>query len=215
MEKIFDIRFIVPPIFTLFFVFLFSPSYFLGKYTDSKTIEIIISVPIILALGIIISSIGNFILVKCNLRSSQYSKKEKQILKEIFFQKEHIDMENDNKNDSDILELGSWLVLSCFNEHLQQQIHKRWNWAVSGFNYCISIILAIVFILVGHCVFRIIPSEKNWSLVSIISGVVLFAIFFYNAENNRRSVRNMDRALVRNYKQISDKFDRDGSVDES
>jgi len=204
MEKIFDIRFIVPPILTLILVFLFSPSYFLYLLQQYRDYElVIVSIPLILSLGVIISSIVNFILICFNSRSSEYNKDEKQILKEFFLSKEDIDMNNNDKKDSDVLELGSWLVLNNLDNRTADQIHKRWNWAVAGFNSCLSVILSFIIIIFFSSILKIIPQATIfWKIVWICLIIFLFFIFFCNAVKNLKSVKTMDRILLRNYKQI-------------
>mgnify|MGYP001608659565 FL=1 len=152
-----------------------------------------------------ISSIVDRLISFGNLRSSKYGEAEKNILKNNFFKKENIDISEDSKKDSDVLELGCWLVLNRLDnesQHLKDQIHKRWNWAISNFNFFMALIFAIFIILLG-LLFKIIPiTNICWTLLWFVITISSILIFYFNGNYARNSVLKMDRILVRNFETI-------------
>jgi len=208
MEKIFDIRFLVPPVVTLFFVFFFSPSHFLELlqgYDQYESLKILtVGSLTILAFGILISSVVHLILVVClNRRSSNYDLDEIEIISEHFLREEKLDPFNRPKN-LDALELASWLIAEHVSDYVKEQINKRWQWAMAGFNLVGAVILAFIIVFFEHCIFQIIPNQtSDWSAFWFSVLLVSTLVFFFNAKYNLDSVREIDRILVRNFKQIA------------
>ncbi len=126
VDKILDIRFTAPVGIMVFFIFLFSPSEFINRAQDLTAISWVVNLIGVLGMGFMISSIVNFISVKC------------------------LDYLNP------VLELQIWRNLAkerCIGEDVPNQVHKRWNISMANYNVVVGIILApaIAYILKFPC----------------------------------------------------------------
>lgn len=208
MEKIFDIRFLVPPILMLLSIFLFNPDRFLKLHEHSLIIVAPILSFIILSFGIIISSIVDRFISCFNLRSPNYDSSEKEKIKDLFFSEFHAGEKtslSDDYKDSDAVELSCWLVLnnlSYKNDEFVRQIHKRWNWAISNYNMLAGLVFALLYVLIFSSLCMNIYNISNYTFLWFFVNLLLMAVFLINGEYARKSVLKIDRILARNYDQI-------------
>lgn len=201
LEKVVDVRFIVPPVLTLIFVFFSAPEFFLGFVKDFSNNFIYALIPlIILALGVLISGIGEFVISNFDFRNWKYAENEGRTLREI------LPSEESRVNDADVSELGSWIILSRISGKdgfVKNQIVKRWYWAATNLNSSISIALAFLFVLCNHLVctplFIQKPAVGLWWFVS---SILFFCVFLKNFFGSYESMREMHKVLARNYSSL-------------
>ncbi len=202
MEKIYDIRFIVPPVLMGFYIFLFSPQYFFNLLLQYKLVNILpIASILLLALGVIISSAVNSIVVFFDLRSSNYSLDSKKILKDNFMINEDLDNYKSNSTKN-ALELCSWLVANSVNVDVARRIDNRWNWAMAGFNFIVATIFAILGVLFLNLYLKTIPYDTFGGVAWSLFVITTMALFLYNAIKNLQSVKSLDEILANNYRQL-------------
>lgn len=195
IEKIFDIRFIVPPLLTFFFVFLFSPQHFIEVIEKGAKASWIFGVTgIILSLGFIISSFVEFIVIGFKLRGS-YTNDEIAIgLLNTKFSKWYVNF----KVNTHAQELASWIISDQIDKknkgEVRNQINKRWHMAMANFNAVVGVSLAWTLIVIfWWCDYW----SRPWSLLDIVISLIFIGIFLFNGIKTYKSVMEMDRILIR------------------
>jgi|GEM_PF-1355169 hypothetical protein len=203
MKKIFEIRFLAPPILAVTLIFLSSPTYFLGVVSNYGIVEsIAFLTPIVFAVGVIISGIVESCISFKRIRQwgyINYTQAEQQAINNL------VPKEHDKIHQTNRVELGTWLILGAWDKNysnLQDQIQKRWYWATANFNLVIASSLAFIFVIFED---KFLPnfvgnyySFRLWLILFIF----VLGIFGYNAIITHNSVREMHRALIRNYDRI-------------
>ncbi len=146
IEKVFDIRFLVPPLLIVAAVFLASPTGFLSILSltsEREWFTIGILSTFVLTSGFVISSLVEFILGFFRHRISLSSEREYKILQSRFSA-----WNVEFSSDSTATELAVWKALDKTSDHVREQVHKRWHIAMANFNCTMSLLL-IVFIVNG------------------------------------------------------------------
>lgn len=202
IEKVFDIRFLVPPILTIFFIVFSSRSYLSGLLIGEVDTSWIIFWGIgILALGFLISSI-NECFIKKLLQETYIGDDLSRIKTMPSFEKWGSKISNKiDASNLYLAELISWMILDGVDRqgssHIWNKVNKRWNMAVANYNSFTALILAgiiapISWLVVGKCSY---PSQI-WFLVWF-SVLLFFAYIFYiNGKQTKDSVFKMHRALL-------------------
>ena len=181
MEKIFDLKFIVPPILAILFVFITDPIRYLSRVDNPY--DALLSATIILAFGFLISTIANSIVNISHKRDTLKECLEKKGVK--------------TKNESE-REFISWKAESQYskedNGFIESQISKRWGMAIANFNCAISLCLIIIlaFIFNGKLFFPI-----DWWWILTIS---FFCLFSLNSFLLYKSVKELDVILYKKMK---------------
>lgn len=168
MDKISDLKFIVPPTLFLGFIFIINPYFFLCLFENfDSTLTIFAGTSIILALGFIISSLTCFII---NISGHPYKEYErKEYLKRIF----RIDEDDISR------ELAEWKKEGEKNDFVQKQILKKWEMAMVNFNSFIALLFSFLF---GLCLYRYNSYHFSNSIpfYQILLGILLMILFFCN-----------------------------------
>ncbi len=113
VEKLIEIRFLVPPILTVFFVSLFSPDDF-SELVSERALPLLLAegAVVILAVGFLISSLIDRLLDDAGFKLSAST------------------------------ELETWRAIDAEKSaHIHDQIHKRWHMAMANFNAAGGILL--------------------------------------------------------------------------
>lgn len=209
MQKIFDLRFIVPPTLFLALIFIANPSWFLNlpfltQIKSNVILSGLFGVTTLLTLGFIISSIVYFIL-NLSKATATYEGKEEELLKKHFEYRDKGDCPSGflkfNKESYENVyncELTSWKMASKEGEYVYSQIHKRWQMAMSNFNCCCaSLLAAITLIILGFFHLSFIESAVYfWAGFSCVLAFVFMSIFLINGFITYKSVCTMDKILV-------------------
>jgi len=198
LENIFEIRFLVPPILTVFFIFLFSPHDFTEFLKENSGIGGIIGTTvIILALGFLISSIIERIVGWRKMRSV-YGAEEFPLL-DTMFKSWNIKFSKDTVHAN---ELATWIVMDKVDYKYKggrgsvgDQISKRWHMAMANFSSLVGISIAWIIMAI---LLWLEPSGITyaWADVSIVISGIFFPIFLYNGKTAYLSVVEIERILV-------------------
>src|SRR3989338_569994 len=170
MERMLDIRFLVPPILTLFFIFFYSPSYFLAFLINkSALLSIVVGPVLILALGFIISSFVNAV----------------------------VDL-LDARTPTNIRELDIWRALEKEGQHVCNQVHKRWHIAIANFNSCFATVLAPILIYIFTMSKQIIPPipTYGWGIIYATAIIGCAILFVRNGCVAWKNVMQIDEDVV-------------------
>lgn len=193
IEKIIDIRFLVPPVLFVVFIFLSSPNYYLKLTEDYRNIIYTFVFLIILGIGIVISAVGEFTIIILKLRNWKYEGIEVEALKKV------LPKEEKNINKTTQSEIGSWIILSNFggkeNNFIQNQILKRWYWAATNLNCFIGLILGIIYIVFIDNSFGVYQS--NYKVIA--SFIVIAIVLLINFYTSYKSMKDMHKILARNH----------------
>lgn len=186
MGKIFEIRFLVPPILTILLIFIFSPENF-SKLVRVKNLSkdlVIISPAVLLGLGFLISSTTEFFV---NLTNARTSRKFTIIIRE------------EKIKESSIKEYETWVSLDRVDKdnhgHVREQIHKRWGMAMANANSFISVVFANITIAVLlKYNFMNVEYIRHQCLFLLFTSMLCF-IFITNYFYARNSVLYIDEVV--------------------
>jgi hypothetical protein len=166
VEKLFDIRFIVPPVLTLLLIFLYSPEYFLSRISESF-LSVVIGSVVVLALGFLISSIVDLLINFKNARIP-YGFSELQV----------------------------WKAMDCEGKHITDQLHKRWHMVVANLNSYLAIILTPIVLSIFSFVGINPPATLGWIISYFFIIVILAALFLRNGAYTYESLMDMDKLIL-------------------
>lgn len=185
MDKIFDLKFIVPPTLFIIFVFIINPvsipllPELLGLSENLDfTLAFFTSTSIILGLGFIFSSIT------CLLINIRGDPRKKFNCKRIWW---------DKVDTKEVLE--EWERQAKRDDFICDQISKRWDMAYVNFNSCIALISALI---AKVCLYN--PSDPASGICGIwgILWILLLLIFLRNGLRAYNSVYDLDNDLKNN-----------------
>ncbi len=214
MEKIFDLRFVVPPTLFLGLVLIVSPqwSFDLLKGLNFASFTSLLGIAV-LTLGFIISSIVQ-VFVNLNKLTVGYTEKEEKILKELFkdraINEKYLQGESDKvcpylgfNKDNNInvwnSDLASWFMAGKAGEYIKNQIDKRWQMAITNFNcFTASVLAYFVIIYLAKFYPPFLPKANLFMYLGLFP-VFLMPLFYYLGKNCLKSVRTMDKILVWDY----------------
>jgi uncharacterized membrane protein len=189
-----EIKFTLPPILVISFIFLANPTWFLEKIQNSilKTDNLLIiigSIPIILALGFLISSLSYFLLNNRHERYPNFDKESKDYLKKNFQS-----LKNKNFNKTIKAEVIDWVMQSFYHETVQNKVDKRWSMAITNLNCFIALIFT-VFIL---DILMFISKEFIFKYFYpwLILWFIFWIVFYYNYHYARDDVDKMSNFLT-------------------
>jgi len=180
MDKIFDLKFIVPPTLFFCFVFIINP-YLFSCLFESLDYALAIFASIILVLGFIISSLTCFIL---NIIGHPYEKDFKRSehkLKRILIW----DKPNMNR------ELEEWRKNTKEGDFICNQIQKRWDMAIVNFNSSLALFFSF---LVGSYLYLNYSSNLNL-FIWIILEILFLWIFLRNGFRAYLGVYDLEKII--------------------
>ncbi len=214
MEKIFDLRFIVPPLITIFivciFVFIIDPIGFLNLLNYVKWLSLAFGGSAsVLVLGFIISSTTTRLRNKfCLLpgeKEDDYDEKEQWILKQNFpwigdiFSR--IGGEDSEGNIN--CEIAEMEILNRERGYVQKYFEKTWNLAMASFNSCLAVILGWSISLSMSIIYLLLNGEYFILVYFVFFSIFLsliFSVFFINGMKTLRKIYKINRALIRKLK---------------
>ncbi len=207
MEKIFDLRFIVPPTLFLGLIFMSGSKWFLchlQPLLQLKDVGILIGIFGsfgLLTLGFIISSITN-IFVRYYKLTATYEQSEEKVLKDYFKNRDKynshsgfLEFNKETKENLCNCEIASWIMANKAGKYVRDQIDKRWNVAMVNFNCFVASLLSFfTLVILKICHFGCHISIHFY--FSYIFTIILMFIFVYSGQDALHSVRTMDKILV-------------------
>ena len=200
IKQFIDTRFLVPPIITVFFIWLVDPFVFFDYFKNYEGYEGIVgfltSTAFILALGFLISSFVTVIINIIGVRDILKEHQNELVLPDFLDPSQNIDREvttwlailDDAKNEEEKLKL----------DYIRKQIHKRWHACNANFN-CVAALIASAAILLLYLNWS--PSCAWW-VIWIIS-IVLFVI---NGRYAYQDVKSIDIIMVKRKKWLPNKY---------
>ena len=204
MEKIFDLKFIVPPVIAIFSVFITDPIKYISL---AESYGILLSTTSILVFGFLISTLVNLII---NISHKRDTLKE-------YLEKNGIKTKDENER-----ELISWEAENEYskkdNGFIANQISKRWDMAIVNFNCSMSLFGVTLWGLFTKKPFYIIDllGQKPFYTITIqwwwVSIMIFFSIFLCTGIILYKSVKKLDIIL---YEKMKNNPDRDTLVGKS
>jgi uncharacterized protein YacL len=202
MERIFDLKFIVPPLITMIivggFVFLVNPDQILSwfqKVQPFQPLAVAIGSAVILILGFLISSITTLIINRF-FTPDYYDNKDRECLKKRFHWIEGEFTRKNPKNIHDICccEVAGLETRSDIEEKYIQTTHDM---AMVNFYSFTAIVLGLLLSIIILCIINLpfcIFIKKYGFFILIL---ILLFLFLYNGRRTREKVKQIDKILVR------------------
>lgn len=190
IKKFLDARFLVPPIITIFFIWLANPPVFLDYIQKYQGVGgFLTGVAFIFALGFLLSSIMTaFVINLFNLRTTLSKESGDYLEKHPFsFLKQSGVIDKEITTWFAILDDKTGLKL----DYIRDQIHKRWH----AFNANLNSVAGLLFSFLIVCNYINIATNmiNIWTILFTLS----IAGFFVNARVAYQNVRDIDNIMVK------------------
>lgn len=210
IEKVLDIRFIIPPLLTIFFVFLFSPFYFIKLFNENVNESWFFGGTSIFALGFLISSLNEKFIAQRKLQD-MYTETELNLFKETktFDVWKNKIPDKISPENVYLLELMNWINLDKVdkenNGSVRDQVHKRWNMAMTNYNSFLALWLTFFVLVVGLAFGKLDFPNCYWVVLWLSLFILLLYLFQTNGKKVTDSVFAINRVLVSYVKKLDEK----------